>query len=527
MRSIFKVGCCAAIVAFTYCTASAVSDEDITKTAEFIYKNNPAPVFSSIGGEWTVFSLARSGYEVDEDYYKEYYRKSEQLIKSDTFFIDHKASDYARLAIALSAIGADAENISGTNMLTVLTDHDETIAQGVNGPVWALIAFNSGEYDMADSEIENKYVEYILSCQNDDGGWSISGDGASEVDITAMAVSSLAQYKDDYDVDNSVEEAISFLSTSQNDDGTYSSYGVKNAESISQVIVALTENNISLSDERFVKNGNSATDALMMFRNDDGGFRHTLTGSGSNMMATEQALYALTAAWRAQTGRPSLFCMTDTPDISFEKSIGLPDKITAIHARERIYDTVFGDISGYKYENDISELAAYGVVNGRADGVFAPESSMTRAEFTAIIVNALCLDKIENDVFRDVTVSDWYFESVNTAYSYTIVNGIDEENFDPDGVITRQEAAVMIARAAGLCGIDTELSSDAVRNALAGFTDYREIADWAADSMAFCVNNGIIDDSEIEIEADAVIERGEMAHMVYTLLIKANLIEEL
>ena len=83
------------------------------------------------------------------------------------------------------------------------------------------------------------------------------------------------------------------------------------------------------------------------------------------------------------------------------------------------------------------------------------------------------------------------------------------------------------ARAAGLCGIDTELSSDAVRNALAGFTDYREIADLAADSMAFCVNNGIIDDSEIEIEADAVIERGEMAHMVYTLLIKANLIEEL
>ena len=80
------------------------------------------------------------------------------------------------------------------------------------------------------------------------------------------------------------------------------------SESISQVIVALAELGISLTDSRFVKNGNTLLDALLQFRQDDGGFSH-LEDSGTDLLATEQAFYALVAANRMAQGESSLYRM--------------------------------------------------------------------------------------------------------------------------------------------------------------------------------------------------------------------------
>ena len=82
----------------------------------------------------------------------------------------------------------------------------------------------------------------------------------------------------------------------------------------------------------------------------------------------------------------------------------------------------------------------------------------------------------------------------------------------------------MVARAAKLCGLDTELDSGAIRDVLAQFTDYVKTAEWARPGLAFCYQTGILDDSALNINGDEAIRRCEIAQMLFQLLGSANLL---
>ena len=84
------------------------------------------------------------------------------------------------------------------------------------------------------------------------------------------------------------------------------------------MIVALTELGIPLDDPRFVKDGHSLLDNLISYYEAGSGFRHTKTGSGNSLMATEQGFYALAAVQRARQGRNTLYRMED--------AISIPDR---------------------------------------------------------------------------------------------------------------------------------------------------------------------------------------------------------
>ena len=61
---------------------------------------------------------------------------------------DKKYTEYSRVIVALTAIGKNPADVAGYNLLTPLGDYEKTIWQGMNGPIWALIALDSGNYDM-------------------------------------------------------------------------------------------------------------------------------------------------------------------------------------------------------------------------------------------------------------------------------------------------------------------------------------------------------------------------------------------
>ena len=82
----------------------------------------------------------------------------------------------------------------------------------------------------------------------------------------------------------------------------------------------------------------------------------------------------------------------------------------------------------------------------------------------------------------------------------------------------------MVARAAKLCGMNTDYSNAAIRDVLAQFGDYTKTADWARASLAFCYDNGILDASALYINPTAYIKRCEIAQMLYNMLGKANLL---
>ena len=277
-----------------------------------------APSVGSIGGEWAVIGLSRAGLLSDAAA-QSYEQAAEDYVKqAGSVRLHHaKSTENSRTILGLTAAGYNAANVAGVDLTAGLTDMAYLRAQGTNGPIWALIALDCHGYDIpqcADGEEQTTregLVAAILSYQCSDGGWALMGD-ESDVDMTAMALTSLAPYQEETDVKAAVEQALTWVSNAQQDDGGFMGWGTANSESCAQVIVALTALGIDpAADSRFVKNGASPLDGLCAFACEGGGFCHSNEQAEPDGMATEQGFYALAAYDRFRQGMTSLFDMTD------------------------------------------------------------------------------------------------------------------------------------------------------------------------------------------------------------------------
>ena len=480
-----------------------------------------SPEVGSVGGEWVIFGLARSGTYADEAYYQDYYRRVETYIRGGNLD-GAKPTDYARLVLALSAIGKDPSDIAGHDLITPLTDYDFVTGQGINGPVWALAALGSMDYSAA---AVKKYILFITETQRADGGWALSLDADSaDTDLTATAVIALSKYRNDEKADTAVNKAVDYLSSAQNDNGGFSGWDGESSESSAQVLTALCELGISIDDSRFVKNGNTVLDSLMRFYIPKNGFSHILSGE-CDQMATEQGFYALAAARRAENGLKTLYDLSDSIFIrDSETDFGLPDKNPDIRYKNVIAFKTFNDIAGHKNQAEIESLASRGIINGMTDTEFNPNATMTRAEFATITVNAMGLPLKTDNPFNDVNSNDWFSDYVSTAYAYGIVSGVSDTEFNPNGTITREEAMAMTARLADMSGIKAWLDETGIQNVLAVFDDYRTVSGWALASAAVCVNEGIVDADGMELKPKEYVLRAEIAHMLFRVMERAELI---
>ena len=290
--------------------------DTIDKTGEFLHSSVEDPTFGSVGGEWLIMGLARSGLEISDEYYEIYFQNlCAYTAQQGGVLHAKKYTEYSRVILAVTAIGRDPADVGGFNMLQPLADFEQTVFQGINGPIFALLALDCGNYEIPENTVgstqatRDLYVDYIINAQLENGGWSLMG-GEAEIDVTAMALQALANYQDRKDVAEAVEKGLAVLSERQNDQGGYQYNAAESvsSESVSQVIVALAELGIALDDSRFVKNGNTLLDALMQFQQEDGGFSHLMDGE-TDLLATEQAFYALVAANRIAQGESSLYRM--------------------------------------------------------------------------------------------------------------------------------------------------------------------------------------------------------------------------
>lgn len=275
------------------------------------------PGVGSTGGEWMVIALARAGQPCPEGYYqnvvdfvKEEINDKEQLHRA-------KSTENSRIILALTAAGYDVTNVDGHNLLMGLTDMTYIPRQGINGPIWALIAFDSHNYEIpvnpnaTEQVTREKLIAYILEKQLADGGWDLAN-RAADPDMTGMAIQALAPY---YNANNAVKAAVDkaliCLSNKQLANGGFGSVDGICTESCAQVIVALATLGIDPeTDARFIKNGMSVVDAMCLFAVEGGGFAH-VPAQGVNGMATEQGQYALAAYFRLKEDHTSLYDMTD------------------------------------------------------------------------------------------------------------------------------------------------------------------------------------------------------------------------
>ena len=307
----------------------------LDKTLAYLMKTADDPQF---GAEWNVMTLARCGYE-DEAWYGEYYDNVVEYVKAKGSAKLHKdkSTDNSRTILALTAIGADATDVGGYNLLEPLADMNYVTQQGINGPVYALIAFDTAGYDIPKlldgsdgvQTTREGLIEYILGRELDGGGWAFSGINA-DPDMTGMTIQALAPYyKSNTEVKTAVDRALDVMSGLQKDDGGFASWGTVNSESCAQVVCALLDlGRDAGTDEAFVKSGHSVLDALMGFYvASAGGFAHAAKQNGElavNGMASQQAGYALAAYDRFKKGRNTLYDMSDAKPL-YIRSVATAD----------------------------------------------------------------------------------------------------------------------------------------------------------------------------------------------------------
>ncbi|WP_337491929.1 DUF4430 domain-containing protein [Vescimonas sp.] len=279
-------------------------------TGDFMSKLG-TPTVNSTGGEWMVIGLARSGRPVPAGYYDNVVEYVKAKADANERLHPAKVTDNARVILALTAIGKDVTNVGGHNLLKGLDNMAYVQTQGINGPIFTLIALDSHNYPTMGDVTREKLIETILGAALEDGGWTLSGTKA-DPDMTAMAIQALAPYyKTNETVKAAVDKALEALSALQRNDGGFGSWGTINSEACAQVIVALTALGIDpIADSRFVKNGLTVLDALAGFYVTGGGFRHT-AGGDRDGMATEQGYYALAAYYRFVNAQTRLYDMTD------------------------------------------------------------------------------------------------------------------------------------------------------------------------------------------------------------------------
>ncbi|MBQ3124414.1 MAG: S-layer homology domain-containing protein [Clostridia bacterium] len=128
----------------------------------------------------------------------------------------------------------------------------------------------------------------------------------------------------------------------------------------------------------------------------------------------------------------------------------------------RTQENEFSDVNeGDWYNNNISTVAAAGIVNGYDDGTFLPNNKITRAEFATIAARFTSLVHEGENLFTDID-GHWAAEYINNAAITGWVNGYDDGTFKPNAEITRAEAITLINRVLYRYVLEEDLHEDMI-----------------------------------------------------------------
>lgn len=144
------------------------------------------------------------------------------------------------------------------------------------------------------------------------------------------------------------------------------------------------------------------------------------------------------------------------------------------------------------YAQAVNTLASLGIINGKAAGKFDPNAPITRAQFVAIISR---FAKASGDSvnFTDVTSDAWYYNYLCTAVNYGWINGKADGSFAPNANITRAEVATIVNRMLNRNGDASAILGGAVKqfsDVPSTFWAYIAIME-AANGHDHSVENGV------------------------------------
>lgn len=171
--------------------------------------------------------------------------------------------------------------------------------------------------------------------------------------------------------------------------------------------------------------------------------------------------------------------------------------------------TVFDDLGGVSWAREsIEALARRGVINGKADKIFAPNDTVTREEFVKMVVLALNITAEDTSCdFTDVRDDAWYKEYVGKAVRSGLVNGRGDGTFGVGESITRQDIAVILWNG---------IKSKAESKSAAEFIDNDDVSDYAKEAVNAMRYLNIIDGyDDNTFRPNNAATRAEAAKLLY------------
>lgn len=185
-------------------------------------------------------------------------------------------------------------------------------------------------------------------------------------------------------------------------------------------------------------------------------------------------------------------------------------------------DNGFDDIDNYTWAKEaIEALAARGVIQGVSETKFVPQNNIKRADFVLLITRFLGLGSPDNTNFADVEKGTYYYNDVSTAKKLGIISGVGENMFHPENPISREDMMVIIERALRIANIKDRITGKNHKS-LEEFNDRSNISDYAANSIDYLVESGIVEGTGDSILPKSNAKRGEVAVVIYKLLKEMN-----
>lgn len=189
---------------------------------------------------------------------------------------------------------------------------------------------------------------------------------------------------------------------------------------------------------------------------------------------------------------------------------------------EKQNETILKDIKDHWAQKEIENLAGKGIIDGIDQDSFQPDTTLTRAQFVTIIAKALKLQAgSKTDIFQDVSADAWYQNSVYAAYSAGIISGMSEHTFVPDAPITREQMALTMVNAY-LHATGKKLE-DLVTTQEVKYADEGTISTWARSYVRIASALGLLSGTTGGQFAPADnASRAQAAVVIYRLLDKVQ-----
>ncbi len=183
--------------------------------------------------------------------------------------------------------------------------------------------------------------------------------------------------------------------------------------------------------------------------------------------------------------------------------------------------STFSDLSKNHWAyDDIMEMAELGILDGYADGTFKPNKTISRAEFSKILVLSLKLPKVTppNPAFSDVPVNHWAYEVVESSKNYLTGyrNSAGSMSFAPNEVAVREDVAVAIVKAKGFSEASANLKL------LNAFQDQNQISKALRNHVSIAVDKGYMKGTDKGFEPQKALTRAEASTLLSRLINRSD-----